>query len=147
MSDQENPPAAPAVRAPHESDREELRVRHGVRLVDSEEEGAGVARLPAGVYGFTYAPHAESPLFRNRPHHSYEVHKLATGEMEIVGFLTPSEAQRLDRIEEVTLFPDPWEQAATFVSLPKSRILKTKGPSRDEGNGMKLMLLPSAEIN
>src|SRR5882672_3205380 len=73
--------------APATLDQETLRVADGVRIVTSEEEGTGINALPSGVYGFTYAPAlANAPVWAVRRYRSYETHKLADGEVYVIGF-------------------------------------------------------------
>src|SRR5918998_1097232 len=70
------------------ADQEALRAVHQVRLVGDREEGTGVNALPPGVYGFTYSPGLpNAPLFAVRRYRSYEIHKLASGDVFIIGFV------------------------------------------------------------
>src|SRR6476659_4910464 len=69
-------------------DQELLREAHQVRVVSEEEEGNVVDALAGGVYGFTYSPGLpNAPLFAIRRYRSYETHKLANGEVCIIGFV------------------------------------------------------------
>ena len=68
--------------------REELRRAHQVRPLAGDEEGRPLSKLPAGVYGFTYAPLGEVPLFERHAWHSFEVHKTADGEAHLLVFVT-----------------------------------------------------------
>src|SRR5690348_7930864 len=56
-----------------------LRAEHQVRLIDPNDEGMSFEKLPVGVYGFSYAPQQESPLFGNKMYQNFEVHKLPDG--------------------------------------------------------------------
>jgi hypothetical protein len=113
-----NTPATAAQAALRESD--------AVRIVSEDEEGCGVNALPPGVYGFTYSPALpNAPLFATRRYRSYETHKLASGEVFVVGFATPDVAQQLEQAPgEVTVViqPEPDDQAQTLVKIPYSRI-------------------------
>src|SRR6266850_2639751 len=72
---------------PSTLDQEAMRTTHNVRIVTSAEEGMGVNTLPGGVYGFTYSPALpNAPLFAERRFRSYETHKLASGEIYVIGF-------------------------------------------------------------
>ena len=72
---------------PSTLDQQALRETHHVRLVSSTEEGTGVNALPNGVYGFTYSPALpNAPLFAERRFRSYETHKIAGGEIYVIGF-------------------------------------------------------------
>ena len=74
-------------------EQEALRQQHQVRLVEGNEEGSGVNILPNGVFGFTYSPALpNAPLFATRRYRAYETHKTSAGEVFVVGFATPEEA-------------------------------------------------------
>lgn len=127
------------------NDLEHLRAANGLRPLEEAEEGFAADCQPNGVYGFTYAP-AESalPLFLKKTWHSFEVHKLQDGELQLVGFVTAKEAEliRQGLQGEVTLFPDPWEASTELVSVPIARAMPSKrGPSREGGNGLKIALM------
>ena len=127
--------------------RDELRRAHGVRLVTIKEEGSGINRLPAGVYGFTYAPLGETPLFERHAFHSFEVHKTADGESRVLVFVTPVNAEALRSATaplDVHLFPDAWEEATELVSIPMSRISSKKLlTSREPGNWVAATVYPA----
>ena len=126
-------------------DLAELRAARRLRPVTEAEEGLSTAKLPNGVYGFAYAPQeAAIPLFGKKSWHSFEMHKLDDGSEHLAGFVTPEQAGWIRSGEhvEVTLFPDPWEDATEVVSVPMARVVPSKrGPSREGGNGLKLELL------
>ncbi|HYP27352.1 MAG TPA: hypothetical protein VE262_11590 [Blastocatellia bacterium] len=137
----DNPGGSPAGSPKPSAGVEHLRAANKVRLIDDSERGFGIARLPNGVYGFTYAPQQESPLFAQKSFHSFEMHKLADGSVHLVGFVTEEEASKLASSEEyfdVDLYPDAWESSAKAVSVPSSRVLEMKGPSRLPGNALTL---------
>ncbi len=138
MSQDQHPALSP--------EREALRIRHGVRAVTSQEEGHDVKSLPAGVYGFTGAPAApELPLFTQPIVRSTEVHKTANGEIYLIGYVRPAEAQTIENGSEpvrVDLFPDPREESATLVAVPMSRIDQRHPPSRSGGNSMAVEIAP-----
>lgn len=120
---------------------ERLRTLNGVRLIDKQQNGTGIARQPNGVYGFTYAPQQESPLFHKKSFHSFEMHKLPDGSVHLLGFVTEEAAAKLSASGEyfdLDLYPDPWESSVKAVSIPSSRILENKGPSREPGNALRL---------
>lgn len=124
---------------------ESLRARNGVRLVEGREVGFGVDNLPGGVYGFTFSPQKESPLFDKKMFRSFEAHKLADGAIHIVGFVTQEEAARLafaDTRLSLNLYPDPYEKSVMAVSVPLSRVARSAEPSRDNGNFIKLEINP-----
>jgi len=126
------------------NDNEQLRATRALRALESAEEGFAAEHLPNGVYGFTYSPAEAVPLFTKKTWHSYEVHKLADGTLHLVGFVNAKEAEivRHSSPAEITLFPDPWEDAKELVSVPLARAIPSKkGPSREGGNGLKLALV------
>lgn len=139
------PPAEPDVAAAS-PEIEAFRAINQVRLLDPDDEGAGVAHLPSGVYGFTFAPNQESPLFRRRIHQAFEVHKLHDGTIVLVGFVTEKERDEMsvpERYLDVTLYPEPWENSTKAVCIPRERMLRAKGPSRSDGNPLYLELGPA----
>jgi hypothetical protein len=117
---------------------EQLRIRHGVRPLEAQEEGTATARLPSGVFGFTYAPaQSETPLFAKKNHHCFEVHKAADGTEYFIGFVTQNEASDLSAAKEgaaIRLFPDPWEGSQVLVSVRVSGIVPPKRMPREDGN-------------
>lgn len=117
---------------------EALRAAHNVRLLKPDEEGSSSAALPNGVYGFTYAPgQPEVPLFSKQGYHSFEVHKAADGTEYVLGFVTQLEASDLAASKEGTairLFPSPWENSQSLVSVPVAGIVASKRLPREDGN-------------
>ena len=117
---------------------EELRRRHGVRALGAEEEGCAIARLPAGVYGFTYSPgQPEVPVFAKKDYQAFEIHKAADGTEYVVGFVTQKEASDLAAGNEgaaIRMFPDPWEGSQTLVRVDASRIVPPRRMPRENGN-------------
>jgi hypothetical protein len=123
---------------------EQLRTQHGLRGLEKEEEGFAAERLPNSIYGYTYSPSEAVPLFAQKTWHSFEVHKLADGSRYLVGFVTRKEAEtvRSGASGEITLFPDPWEDATELVSIAFARAIPAKkGPSREGGNGLKVAMV------
>ena len=111
---------------PSTLDQETLRTTHNVRIVSPAEEGTGVNALPGGVYGFTYSPGlSNAPLFVERRFRSYETHKLAGGDVYVIGFadvetaavLASSSVERTIQVQ-----PEPDESATVLVKIPYSRI-------------------------
>jgi hypothetical protein len=124
--------------------REQLRGEHNLRPLENSEEGTGISKLPAGVYGFTYAPATETPLFARKSYHSFEVHKMKDGKAHIVAFVSPEDAERIKSHEEdvdVTVYPDPYEKATAMVIIPFDRVLSSLyKPIRYDGNAVPLKL-------
>ena len=103
-----------------------LRAAHDVRIVSPAEEGMGVNSLPGGVYGFTYSPALpNAPLFAERRFRSYETHKLADGEVFVVGFADVETASALEASggeQTLVIQPEPDATANVLVKVPYSRI-------------------------
>lgn len=131
---------------PATADQETLRTVHQVRLVASEEEGLGVNALPRGVYGFTYSPGLpNAPLFATRRYRSFEIHKLASGDVFIVGFVTREASGRMTAADaDVTLQvqPEPEAEAATLVAVPYSRIRQHRQYAAPNQHGFAVTLKP-----
>jgi hypothetical protein len=130
-----------------ESEVDVLRALHQVRLIDDALEGTAVTRLPGGTYGFTYSPLNASPLFREKKVHTFEVHKLPDDRVHLIGFVTEEGSQSCSSGEQMDLhvYPEPWEDAFTAVSIPESRIRRSQGPSRSDGNAIVLDLGADSE--
>jgi hypothetical protein len=127
--------------------QESLRQEHDVRLVTVAEEGEGVNRLPGGVYGFTYSPALENaPLFATRRYRSYETHKLASGDVFVVGFVTEDVARQLtSAAAETTVLvqPEPDDRAATLVKIPYSRIRHHRQYAAPNQHGFTVTVTPA----
>ena len=124
--------------------REQLRSANNLRPLNPKEEGFGVDKLPGGVFGFSYAPATETPLFARRSYHSFEVHKLADGSSYVVGYVSKSDAEQLesgaDEVD-VTVYPDAFQEATTMVRVPFERIVNNLyKPIRYDGNALPLKL-------
>ena len=111
---------------PSTIDQETLRTTHKVRLVTSAEEGTGVNALPEGVYGFTYSPALpNAPLFAERRFRSYETHRVAGGEIYVIGFADVETAASIAASAQeltVQIQPEPDEKSNVLVKIPYSRI-------------------------
>jgi hypothetical protein len=138
----ENTPATAA--------QEALRAEHRVRLVDAAEEGSGVNALPAGIYGFTYSPGLpNAPLFATRRYRSYETHKLASGEIFLVGFVTADTARQFDSAItdlNIQVQPEPDQDAMTLVKVPYSRIRHHRQYAAPNQHGFSVTLKPLREL-
>ena len=123
-----------------------LREAHRVRIVTEAEEGTGMNRLPPSVYGFTYSPGIdEAPLFAKRSFRSYEAHKLANGEVTLVGFTSAESARLLTTsTEDISLQvqPSPEPGHDTLVEIPYSRIRKHKGYAAPNQHGFSVTVGP-----
>jgi hypothetical protein len=111
---------------PSTLDQETLRTTHQVRVVLAEEEGVGVNALPGGVYGFTYSPAlSNAPLWAQRRYRGYETHKLANGEIFVIGFADVETAAKIESAQgdqTIQIQPEPDATAHMLVQIPYSRI-------------------------
>ena len=111
---------------PATAEQQALRAAHDVRIVSPAEEGMGVNSLPGGVYGFTYSPAlANAPLFAERRFRCYETHKLAGGEVFVVGFTDVESAAALEAgsgEQTLVIQPEPDAAANVLVKVPYSRM-------------------------
>ena len=126
--------------------QETLRQTHQVRLVTADEEGVGVNALPGGVYGFTYSPALpNAPLFAERRFRSYETHKLASGEVVVLGFAPADVAATVAGAGgEITVViqPEPDDQATALVAIPYSRIRHHRQHAAPNQHGCTCQLNP-----
>ena len=127
--------------------QETLRTTNNVRIVTTDEEGGGVDALPGGVYGFTYSPALHNaPLFAQRRFRSYETHKLADGEILVIGFAPPDVVQQFAAAtHEVTIVvqPEPDDTAAALVQIPYSRIRHHRQYAAPNQHGFTVTVTPA----
>ena len=128
------------------ADQETLRTVHRVRLVTDAEEGTGVDALPGGAYGFTYSPGLpNAPLFGVRRYRSFETHKLASGEVFIIGFVTREASGQMTASNAdvpVQIQPEPEGGADTLVAVPYSRIRHHRQYAAPNQHGFAVTLKP-----
>jgi hypothetical protein len=132
-----------------ESARQALRREHGVRLVDSSEEGAAARDLPIGVYGFTSSPALASPLFATQHFRNFEVHRLAPGPA-MIGFVSTRDAAKLTSTAggavEIRVFPQAEGDASSIVSIPYDRIVQHRQYSIRNAEAVTLHILPAGDL-
>lgn len=130
---------------PSTSDQQTLRATHNVRLVTAAEEGTGVNALPAGVYGFTYSPALpNAPLFAERRFRSYETHKLADGEIVVIGFADVEAAATLESgagEHTIQIHPEPEGNASVLVQVPYSRIRQNRQHAAPNQQGVTVTIV------
>jgi hypothetical protein len=129
-----------------EPDRQQLRATHQVRLVTPQEEGTAAGDLPAGVFGFTSSAGLAAPLFAVRHRTNFEVHHRRNGGVSIIGFVTPSDAQKLASTMEpvsVTLYPDIDGRASHIVAVSYSQIAQHRQYSIRNTAGLELQVAPT----
>jgi hypothetical protein len=132
---------------PSTLDQETLRATHEVRIVSPDEEGTGVNALPGGVYGFTYSPGLpNAPLFAERRFRSYETHKLANGDVYIIGFADVETAAVLvtpKREQTIQVQPEPDEKANVLVKIPYARIRQHRQYAAPNQHGFTVTIVGS----
>ena len=123
---------------PDRVDQEDIRVAHGVRVVNEGEEGTPVNALPGGVYGYTYSPGLpNAPLFAARRFRSYETHKLANGDIFVIAYADADTAQQIaNGSADVTVrvHAEPRDDAGMLVQIPYARIRQQRqyaAPNQD----------------
>jgi hypothetical protein len=127
-------------------DQEALRSTDGVRVVTEAEEGMGINALPSGVYGFTYSPALpNAPLWAVRRYRSYETHKLADGEVYVIGFADAATAAQLGSAGEqaIHIQPEPDGNSNLLVKIPYSRISQHKQYSAPNQQGFAVTIQSS----
>jgi hypothetical protein len=111
---------------PDRVDQQDIRVAHGVRVVNEREEGLGVNALPGGVYGYTYSPGLpNAPLFAARRYRSYETHKLANGDIFVIAYADADTARQIatgSADVTVRVLSEPKDDAGVLVQIPYARI-------------------------
>jgi hypothetical protein len=130
------------------ADQEALRVVHQVSLVAEKDEGTGVNALPNGTYGFTYSPGlVNAPLFAVRRYRSFETHRLPSGEVFVIGFVTrDAYGQMTSSTADVTIQvqPEPDGDVTTLVAIPYSRIKQHRQYAAPNQHGFAVTLKPVA---
>jgi hypothetical protein len=130
------------------ADQEALRTAHQVRIVSSDEEGTGVSKLPGGVFGFTYSPGLPgAPLFAVRRYRTYEVHKLPSGDLFVIGFARVDDARALSTATaEMSLQIHPQAEAEfdVLVTIPYSHIRHHRQYAAPNQDGFAVTVAPSA---
>jgi hypothetical protein len=126
---------------------EQLRLERKLRPLTKPEEGTDIYHLPNGVFGYTYAPGLkEVPVYSKQHYHGFEIHKLSTGEVHVVGFVTPAEKTQFESAKtavQAVVFPDRWKESTELISLPDSRLQPAKkAVTREDGNPFKTLVSP-----
>jgi len=134
-------PVPEAVIAKVAKERETLRLRHGVQVVQGVDEGDILKYARGGIYGFTYAPQTlDCGLFTKHPYLSFEMHKLADNSIKLLVAVSPEMKQKIetaDGLVEIEIYPDAYRNASELIALPYEAVRHLKAPNRDEGNKIK----------
>ncbi len=127
-------------------EREKLRAERKLRLIQNEEAGEAIEFAPTAVYGFTYSPGTDGvPIFPNHTFQIFEVHKLGDGSVHYVGYMTEEDANALNSATDTVdlkLYPEPFDKAQRFVSVPKDTIIRSRPVSREHGNWFPFTAVP-----
>lgn len=131
------------------NEREQLRAGRKLHLISDPDAGSSIEIAPRAVYGFTYSPQTEgSPMFSKQTYQVFEIHKLGSGDVHLIGYMTPAHAEALasgKEPAEVRLYPEPHEDATQLVDVPRDRILRPKPTSREHGNYFPFTLAPAEQ--
>ena len=134
-------PVSEAVIAKVAAERETLRLRHGVQLVQGVDEGDILKYAKGGIYGFTYAPQTmDCGLFTKNPYLSFEMHKLADNSIKLLVAVSPETKEKIETaagLVEIEIYPDAYRNATELISIPYETVRHLKAPNRDEGNKIK----------
>ncbi len=140
-------PVSEAVVASVAQAREDLRRKHGVRIVESDEVGEGLKYLKSGVYGFTYSPNTlDSGLFPKYSYLNYEIHKLGDASLHIFAVMTPEMKQKIETVTElaeIEFYPEPYNKATEAMMIPFAKLRHPKQPNREDGNKVKSFFQPA----
>jgi hypothetical protein len=127
-------------------EQEMLRISNKVKLINEVLEGTGIDALPGGIYGFTFSPALHnSPLFRAKHFRSYEIHKLDTGLVCLIGFVQIVDATRFKDAKEtfdVLIQPEPEPDADVLLAIPYSCISQHHQFSVPTDHGIKIAVTP-----
>jgi hypothetical protein len=142
-------PAQPAPDIIAGPELEKLRADRGLRPLNKDEEGWNLYDLKGGVFGFTYAPGLkEVPVYSKQHYHGFEVHKLKTGEVHLIGFVSPADKAAVSAptgTVQTAIFPQPWpdKDATELVSVADTRMQPAKKAiNREDGNPFRTLVFP-----
>ena len=106
---------------------EELRAQNHVTLMPASESQRTFAQIPAGSYGFVFAPylaHAAPRALEMYAHNDpsyFEVHKLNDNQAYFVGYVGSETQERLQkglrRGEKLTLYSSQWQKAPNLLAI------------------------------
>ncbi len=129
-----------------ERQREAIRRNRNLTLVSEKDDGAGIHRLPEGVFGFTYSPGlSDSPLFRKSGLRAFEMHK-HSGDEFVIGFASKDESARIGSAAEpfeIDVYPGPEGDHNVIVEVPASRVLHMKLHSQREYGALRIRMAPA----
>jgi hypothetical protein len=138
---------------------EELRARNHVTLISATASQKTLGEIPPGSYAFVFAPfvaHSAPNALQVHTHSDpayFEVHKLAGGQTEFVGYVGSETKQRLQRGlsagEKLTLYSSSWQQAPNLTAIAFGSVKCTRSwdiPVRRKGGTIVLFALDCKAI-
>jgi hypothetical protein len=106
---------------------EDLRAQNHVTLISASSSRKTLGEIPAGSYAFVFAPfvaHSAPNALQVYAHNDptyFEVHKLANGQTEFVGYVGSDTKERLQKGlssgEMLTLYSSPWPKAQDLTAI------------------------------
>jgi hypothetical protein len=126
-----------------QTDLEQLRAELRLVPVSKQDEGLSWAKISNGVYGYTYTPaDKDGGMYAKASYLSFEMHKLADGKLQFVGYTTPEYAEKLKSsgMPEVEVYPLPVNEYNVLVLVPHARIASHKPLNRLDNNKLKFTL-------
>jgi hypothetical protein len=106
---------------------EDLRAQNHVTLIPASSSQKTLGEIPAGSYAFVFAPfvaHSAPNALQVYAHNDpayFEVHKLANGQTEFIGYVGSDTKERLQRGlsagEMLTLYSSSWPKASELTAI------------------------------
>jgi hypothetical protein len=116
----------------------ELSSNLNLRELEALESDKPVEDIPFGTYFFVPGIYLSFEVGDNADIFSvqrfktfesfFELHLSQTGELFLIGFASKSQASNVAKLDgevihKITVFPSPWEQASSIISIPFNRII------------------------
>ncbi len=141
-------PATLAIDTEISESRARLRAARNLRTLRDVENDLPLSKLPAGIYGFTTPwsiRHEDMTLSqRSGGTLTLEVHKLMSGEVHLIGYVSQEGALSLEGTgssNAINLYTRAWEEASTLASVPISRIASADDRGFRDGYVIDIRLL------
>jgi hypothetical protein len=125
---------APIVTATDEEQRQRMRQQHNVRRMEVLENELKFSVAPRGIFGFTQTVFIYDPSHLKLKREfseslDFEIHKMTDGNGQLIGFVSPDTAVKLQRDDRpakflVTIYNSMWSGASIIVPIRLSDIQK-----------------------